>query len=338
MAVCNRDRSRRSRVDVQVGAFSLPSSLANVHSSSCTPVDCTMQRYTIERTLSKALFGDVVLCRDTATGAMVAIKRMNMDAAMAQLVVGEPTPRHVAEDIVFEEHVNTALLGDGDGHPNVLAMRHSFVEGGMQHFVFDYCVHGELFQVTETLPNHRVNSATAQRYFRDVVHVMANDSCVVCDFGLAAPLAHAKKPKVGKPFYMAPEVVAGDVCDLAAADVWSLGILLFVLLTGTPLVEVASRADPRFQFLEMNGVRALIQSWGMNDLFDTQCMAVLEAMLAVDSRDRITVDNILRHPYLLRTTSNDSAHDVHDSHPSEPAALRALKAATRAIDMTTFIL
>ncbi|KAF0700490.1 Aste57867_8974 [Aphanomyces stellatus] len=275
-----------------------------------------MNRYTIERTLARALYGDVVLCTDSVSGDHVAIKRMHIASADARTVVQDS--RSVAEDISFEKQVNRAVSADG-GHPNVLCMRDDFVEDGYEHFVFDFCAGGELFEATDRLDDQRLDAAKAQQYFVQIVHgvhfihsrgfahrdlslenVLLDDAdtCRVCDFGLAASLDTKQTRAVGKAFYMAPEVLAGLSYDAAVADVWSLGILLFILLTGAPLVEIADARDSRFQFLDTQGLRDLVQAWHMADLFDPQCLSLLEQMLSVDPIFRLSLDDVLAHPYV----------------------------------------
>lgn len=61
----------------------------------------------------------------------------------------------------------------------------------------------------------------------------SDDKIKVIDFGTARKFTHGKKLKgiIGTPFYMAPEIFNEKKYN-EKADVWSLGIIMFVLLTG----------------------------------------------------------------------------------------------------------
>ncbi|CAK4901248.1 unnamed protein product [Aphanomyces euteiches] len=307
-----------------------------------------MERYTIEKVLSQALFGDVVLCVDTITGDRVAIKRMNIDSAAAQVFVDGP-PRRVSEDISFEKHVNRTLQAGGS-HANVVAMRDDFVQDGVEHFVFDYCPCGELFDAADQQSSQRMDAETVQRYFQQIVRGVAyihsqgfahrdlslenvlldeNDTCRVCDFGLAAAIDTKHTQVVGKSFYMAPEVVSGMPYDAAAADVWSLGIMLFILITGAPLVEFADSRDSRFRFLDTDGLRELIRSWEMEDMFEPQCLSLVEQLLTIDPVFRPTIDEVVQHPYV----SGESVFQLPEASPED---LKAAKAAFHIADLASF--
>ena len=67
-----------------------------------------------------------------------------------------------------------------------------------------------------------------------------NDSPMikVIDFGLANYFERDKKMKeiVGTPYYLAPEVIDGEYTQ--ACDLWSIGVITFMLLVGYPPFEV----------------------------------------------------------------------------------------------------
>lgn len=97
--------------------------------------------------------------------------------------------------------------------------------------------------------------------------------CRLADFGLASATgSRCFGARVGKILYMAPEVVSrpayrpdtgpnsvsagADVCyDALRADIWSLGVILFILVTGIPPFEKASDVDARFRLVSKPGGR-----------------------------------------------------------------------------------
>ncbi|KAF0697542.1 Aste57867_11785 [Aphanomyces stellatus] len=269
-----------------------------------------MHRYTQESVLATALFGDVLLCKDKTTGERVAIKRMQVAAAAAKTVVG--TARHVSEDIKVEKHVNHVLSAKG-GHPHVLRMRADFEDAGYEHFVLDYCPTGELFD--ELSAAGSFDAATALAYFRQIVQGLsfmhsrgiahrdvslenvlldAAHTCYVCDFGLAATTSQWHMDSVGKAFYMAPEVVSGLLYDATKADVWSLGVVLFMMLTGAPLFSVANDMDARYTYLKTHGLKAIVQAWHLN--IEPRLVSLLEGMLACDPTRRMSMADVAKHP------------------------------------------
>ncbi|OQS03082.1 kinase [Thraustotheca clavata] len=294
--------------------------------------DSDTQRYETERVLAKALYGDVVLARDKRTGRTVAIKRMQIEAATHRLTLDGNVP--IAEDVLTEKDVNEALSIE-PRHKNIMAMYESFEEDGYLHFVFEYCAQGELFQ--HPLP---VPSTVAALYFRQIVDAIAfmhtrgyahrdislenvlMDGNVpkVCDFGLAIGI-HARVPQaVGKTFYMAPEMYLKKPYDPVAADVWALGILLVILLTGAPPFSRANDTDKVFAYVKTRGITPVLRAWKLIHLVPAPALDLLERILIADPSRRLSMQQLLEHPFVK---------DPHSARPRKRVIIRRWLAVLR---------
>ncbi|CAK4616251.1 unnamed protein product [Aphanomyces euteiches] len=270
-----------------------------------------MEKYTITKSIAAALYGQVLLGRDKRTGECVAIKKISLAAATSHTALRDGYT-HIFEDIDVEKHTNSLLSARG-GHPHIVRMRQDFVQDGFIYLVFDYCAGGDLFDALERthFPAH-----AAKRYFYQIAHAVAfmhtrgiahrdlslenvllhEDDCYVCDFGVAAPAALQTNDSVGKRFYMAPEVVKGVSYDPTKADVWSLGIMLVLMLTGSPLCQRATSRDCRYAYMKAKGLRQLFASWSVH--LEPQALDLLECMLKINPAERLTVNQVLSHEYL----------------------------------------
>ncbi len=92
----------------------------------------------------------------------------------------------------------------------------------------------------------------------------------------------------GKKYYMAPEVAAGDMYDPVQADSWSLGIILYALLTGTPLFGSAETGDESFDFYCRYGLFALIQTKSASRKISEEIMSLLATTLHYNPSERIS--------------------------------------------------
>ncbi|CAK4299136.1 unnamed protein product [Aphanomyces euteiches] len=269
----------------------------------------SMDQYHIERTIADALYGQVILARDAATNTLVAIKKMHKSIA------------GIAKAIATESQTNHLLNAHG-GHDNVLRMRAHITHDEGDHLVFDYCAGGDLFDLVSHGP---LEFPVARRYFRQLVHAIVflhthgvahrdlslenvlldNDRLVVCDFGLAASATAVCHDKVGKDFYMAPEVAEGIPYNPTKADVWSLGIILFMLLTSAPVCQAPVPTDARYAYFSQHGLRDLLSSWFMK--IDDLAVDLLEHMLEPNQVKRWSIDRVRAHPYVNEGDSAMSA-------------------------------
>ncbi|GLE06222.1 hypothetical protein PINS_up015464 [Pythium insidiosum] len=103
---------------------------------------------------------------------------------------------------------------------------------------------------------------------------------------------------VGKNYYMAPEVVAQAMYDPTKADIWSVGISFFILLTSSPPFEMATPDDTGFRYVARHGLKAVFKAWDLSDAVSEATQDLLQQMTAIDPTKRPSIDEILSHPAL----------------------------------------
>lgn len=102
--------------------------------------------------------------------------------------------------------------------------------------------------------------------------------------------------------YTAPEVVSGRAAgyDPWQADIWSLGIILFVLLTGSPLLRLPFPGCKDLEVVRAIGCRGVLRLWGLETQFSAATLDLLDKMLAVEPARRLrSVAQVLEHPAML---------------------------------------
>nr|CCA21302.1 protein kinase putative [Albugo laibachii Nc14] len=293
-------------------------------SKALTAPSTRLQKYLIKRRLAHALFGDVLLCLYTPSKEMVAVKRVLLTSAAAQVTL--MTRRRVRESVAFELGMYRALKAlNGHGHENVIRMLDEIEHDGYLYIVLEFCARGELFDVIQSSAEGRLDTMDAARYFRQIINgvrylhqsgyahrdlslenvlLTDDDECKICDFGLASPAQSACSEPVGKAFYMAPEMIQGRYYDPIKADIWSLGIMLFIMLTGSPPVEAARGPDSRYRIIASHGVQALLQKLKIKNEIPSTAIDLLNKMLCVEPQQRISLSQVAQHPFLAENSGD----------------------------------
>ncbi|EGZ18088.1 hypothetical protein PHYSODRAFT_503040 [Phytophthora sojae] len=220
-------------------------------------------------------------------------------------------------------------------HPNVVQVFDTFVQRAHVFLVMEHCARGDLLaDLGATQPESRLDQRHALRIVlhlarglrflhetcniahRDVslenVFVTRDGVYKLGDFGLSTRADRPASGCVGKAQYAAPEVVAQrGSYDPVVADVWSLGILLFMLLTGAPLLELAAPGSPEFRTVRAVGCRGVLRSWQMDAQLSAATMDLLDKMLQFDPARRLqTMKEVLDHPALLAASRQDAEADA----------------------------
>ncbi|KAK9734893.1 hypothetical protein RND81_04G169800 [Saponaria officinalis] len=140
-------------------------------------------------------------------------------------------------------------------HPNIVFLYEVMASKAKIYFVMEFAKGGELF---DKVAKGRLREEVAHRYFRQLITAVdfchsrgvyhrdlkpenllldENENLKVTDFGLSA-LAESKRQDgllhttCGTPAYVAPEIISRKGYDGAKADIWSCGVILYVLLAG----------------------------------------------------------------------------------------------------------
>jgi len=115
------------------------------------------------------------------------------------------------------------------------------------------------------------------------------------------------KGVVGTYLYMAPEIILGKSYD-KAADMWSAGIILYMMMTGEhPLIELESksiRSEPYKNLLHKEfakqDLKPVDDSKAEVKLLKKNVRMLLESLLELDPKKRITAERALRDPWIIQ--------------------------------------
>ncbi|KAK9478932.1 kinase-like domain-containing protein [Lipomyces japonicus] len=181
---------------------------------------------------------------------------------------------------------------------------------------------GDLFDKIE--PDVGISEEIAQMYFmqllsaveylhgqgvahRDIkpenILLSGGGNLLLSDFGFAALFKHKGKTRqsttiCGSPPYVAPEILKRRPYAPDKSDLWSCGILLFVLLTGCTPWEAPLNDDIDFhEFKKLNG-RSTSYPWNR---LSPDVRSLLREMLRLDPSKRREIHDLRKHPWAYRT-------------------------------------
>ena len=202
-------------------------------------------RYRIDRELGRGAMGMVYLGHDPQLGRQVAIKTMALAREFEGVELVEARARFFREAEMAGrlQHRDIVTIYDAGEDQDLAYMAMEFVKG---RDLLQHTLPGRLLPVPNVLQTiARVAQALAYAHSQGVVHrdikpanVMidpASDTVKVTDFGIAR-VTDASRTRtgmvLGTPSFMSPEQMAGRRVD-GRSDLYSLGVMLFQLLTGS---------------------------------------------------------------------------------------------------------
>jgi eukaryotic-like serine/threonine-protein kinase len=201
-------------------------------------------RYQVEKELGKGAMGVVYLGKDPKIGRVVAIKTMALSQEFEGEELADARERFFreAETAGRLQHQNIVTIFDAGEEHDLAYIAMEFLKG---KDLVDFCKDGALLPMPKVLSIvARVAEALAYAHKQNVVHrdikpanimyEFDSDTVKVTDFGIAR-ITDSSKTKtglvLGTPSFMSPEQIAGKKVD-GRSDLYSLGVMLFQMLTG----------------------------------------------------------------------------------------------------------
>ncbi|KAK8961669.1 Calcium-dependent protein kinase 34 [Platanthera guangdongensis] len=267
------------------------------------PMEDIRVTYTIGKVLGRGQFGVTHLCTHKATGAQLACKTI---AKRKLRTVGD------IEDVRREVQIMYHLTGQ----PNIVELKGAYEDKLSVHLVMELCAGGELFDriIAKGTYTERA-AASLLRTIVQIVHtchsmgVMHRDlkpenflllskaedaPLKATDFGLSVFFKPGEvfSDVLGSAHYIAPEVLKRNYG--AEVDIWSIGVMLYILLCGIPPFWSESN-NGIFKLIVEAPLDLKSDPWpsisdGAKDL--------VKKMLCKDPQKRFTAFEVLNHPWI----------------------------------------
>lgn len=198
-------------------------------------------RYEIGKLLGHGSFAKVYHARNIKTNENVAIKVIDKEKILKGGLI-----EHIKREISILRRVR---------HPNIVQLHEVMATKTKIFFIMEYVKGGELFG---KVAKGRLNEENARKYFQQLISAVGfchsrgvfhqdlkpenillydNGDIKVSDFGLSAISEQMKGDGLfhtlcGTLAYVAPEILGRKGYHAAKVDIWSCGIILFVLMAG----------------------------------------------------------------------------------------------------------
>lgn len=210
-------------------------------------------------------------------------------------------------------------------HPNICRLFETYEQGRVMYFVIEFCEGGDLFdrysnygKLPETMMApiiKQVASALKYAHSKGIAHrdLKLENICFcekspssthvkVIDWGLAGSFEQGRmKSSVGTSTYSAPEVLDPEDDDdgyTCACDLWSLGVVAYVALSGKPPFW----GTPKQQLARMRAEKYPLSGefW---DTVSSDAKDLIQQLLKTDVQVRLCADQVIRHPWLKTDAS-----------------------------------
>jgi len=242
----------------------------------------------------------------------------------------------------FKEMSTMQFISQSGSHSNVIRHIECCADNDNVYSLMEFCDGGELYDLIESQSPNALPEGVARYYFRQILHgtkylhslalchrdmslenvlITKQGVCKIIDMGMCLRLAVNSNGEpmlmpfqgvCGKKNYIAPEVIEGmNPYNPLLSDVWALGVMLFILVTGVPPVDAATHMDPRYRMICRGNLSTMLQQWDIQ--LSSILVDLLSKLLKPIPIDRLTINQIMQHPWMQLDDVLPPPNDENDS-------------------------
>ncbi|XP_072840200.2 serine/threonine-protein kinase MARK2 isoform X3 [Pogona vitticeps] len=252
--------------------------------------------YRLLKTIGKGNFAKVKLARHVLTGKEVAVKiidKTQLNSSSLQKLFREVRIMKVLN------HPNIVKLFEVIETEKTLYLVMEYASGGE---VFDYLVaHGRMKEKEARAKFRQIVSAVQYCHQKFIVHrdlkaenllLDADMNIKIADFGFSNEFTFGNKLDTfcGSPPYAAPELFQGKKYDGPEVDVWSLGVILYTLVSGSLPFDGQNLKELR--------ERVLRGKYRIPFYMSTDCENLLKKFLILNPSKRGTLEQIMKDRWM----------------------------------------
>ena len=279
--------------------------------------------YKYGRLIGQGAFGKVNIGLNVLSGRIVAVKSFIKD---------ELKNSQNMSKILYETNLMRKL-----NHPNITKILETFEDDKFILIIMEYINGGNLFSFVKK--RRKLSEKISKFLFRQIIlgiqHIHSkkivhrdiklenilidlNNKIKICDFGIGIMLESEDElihDQCGTPMYMAPEIILNSKkggYKGFPVDIWSAGIALYIMLSGTLPFNYKNNREKNEGDISGNGI-----SLSNNNNYELQYSIInknpkkikkisseardlLNGLLNKDPTKRLTIDEILNHPWLKK--------------------------------------
>ena len=300
----------------------------------------TINFYKYGRLIGQGAFGKVNIGLNVLAGRVVAIKSFNK----AKLTLNCENMKKILYETNLMQKLN---------HPNITKILEMFEDDKFIFIIMEYINGGNLFSFVKKrrkLPEKiakilykQIILGIKHIHSKNIVHrdiklenilIDLNNTVKICDFGIGVILDSENQllyDQCGTPMYMAPEILLSSKkkgYKGFPVDIWSSGIALYIMLSGTLPFNIKKDEKSKEKNSENFGDDDINSQSNNNyelqysivkknpkhiEKISDEARDLLHGLLNKDPTKRLTIDEILNHPW-LKSEKSDNLYNINNKY------------------------